>query len=105
MRVLVTGAKGMLGSDVCAAFRNAGHDVVATARQAEKGFVALDITDLSAARAVLGLYSPDVVVHCAAFANVDACEREPDKAMLVNGTSAATMAAAAEGVGAGFVYI
>jgi dTDP-4-dehydrorhamnose reductase len=55
MRLLVTGAAGMLGRDVVAAANNAGHDVVAVSR------ADLDITDAAAARAAVLDARPDAV--------------------------------------------
>ena len=66
MRLLVTGAAGMLGTDVVAAA--AGHDVVAFAR------ADLDITDADAVRAAVRDTPPDAVINCAAYTNVDGAE-------------------------------
>jgi len=76
-RVLVTGASGMLGSDVVPVLANAGFEVFARAR------TELDITrPAEVARAFLEL-SPEVVVNCAAFTRVDAAEEDP-RAFEVN---------------------
>ena len=58
MRLLVTGAAGMLGTDVVAAAT--GHDVVALAR------ADLDITDNDAVRAAVRAARPDAIINCAA---------------------------------------
>ena len=68
MRLLVTGAAGMLGRDVVAAAESAGHDVVALARRD------LDITDADAVRAAVAAARPDAVVNCAAWTDVDGAE-------------------------------
>jgi len=76
-RVLVTGAAGMLGSDLGPALAASGHEVLARPRSD------LDIADAKAvARAVREL-SPDVVVNCAAFTKVDDCETD-SRAFEVN---------------------
>ena len=67
MRLLVTGAAGMLGTDVVAAAA-AGHDVVALAR------ADLDITDADAVRAAVRDVRPDAVINCAAWTDVDGAE-------------------------------
>ena len=67
MRLLVTGAAGMLGTDVVAAAA-AGHDVVAFAR------ADLDITDADAVRAAVRDTRPDAVINCAAWTDVDGAE-------------------------------
>src|SRR5215218_10099537 len=89
MRLLVTGAAGMLGRDVVAAAESAGHDVVALARRD------LDITDAGAVRAAVARSAPDAVINCAAWTDVDGAEADEAGATLVNGTAAGHVAAAA----------
>ena len=97
MRLLVTGAAGMLGTDVVAAA--AGHDVVALAR------ADLDITDADAVRAAVRDSRPDAVINCAAWTNVDLAETEEAQATLINGDGAGHLAAAAAEVGAHIVHV
>jgi dTDP-4-dehydrorhamnose reductase len=89
MRLLVTGAAGMLGRDVVAAAGDAGHEVVALAR------ADLDITDAAAVRAAVGAARPDVVINCAAWTDVDGAEADEAAATAVNGAGAGHVAAAA----------
>jgi dTDP-4-dehydrorhamnose reductase len=56
----------------------------------------LDVTDVPAVAAVLG--EAELVVHCAAMTDVDGCERDPQRAALVNALGSATVAAAARRV-------
>jgi dTDP-4-dehydrorhamnose reductase len=99
MRVLVTGAAGMLGRDVVLAGRRSGHDVVALAH------AELDVTDGDAvAHAVAGA-SPDAVVNCAAWTDVDGAESNPDAAHAVNAGGARAVAAAAERAEASLVHV
>ena len=99
MKLLVTGAAGMLGRDVMLAAGNAGHDVVGF------GHNALDVTDAAAVTAKLGQERPDVVIHCAAWTDVDGAEEGEEEAMAVNGAGAGNAAAAAAAVGASVVYV
>ena len=99
LNVLITGANGQLGHELVRATVAAGHDVVATSHET------LDITDKSAVDTAITAARPDVVIHAAAWTAVDACESDPDKAMLVNGTATKYIAAAAHAVGAHVVYI
>jgi dTDP-4-dehydrorhamnose reductase len=99
MRLLVTGAAGMLGRDVCAAARAAGHDVIATDRED------VDVADARAARAAIERAYPDVVVNCAAWTDVDGAEADEQAATLVNGLGAGHVAAAAAAAGAFLVQI
>jgi len=99
MKVLVTGAGGMLGRDVVLAAGNAGHDVVGF------GHTELDVTDPGALAAKFELERPDVVVNCAAWTDVDGAEEAEEAAMAVNGAAAGHVAAAAAKVGASVVYV
>jgi dTDP-4-dehydrorhamnose reductase len=69
-RVLVTGASGMLGSDLVPALAAAGHEVFG------RPHAELDIADAKAVSRVVRELSPDVVVNCAAFTKVDDCEAD-----------------------------
>ncbi len=99
MQILITGANGQLGHELVRATIAAGHEVVATSHET------LDITDKLAVDAAILAARPDVVIHAAAWTAVDACESDPDKAMLVNGTATKYVADAAHAVGAHVVYI
>lgn len=68
----------MLGTDVCRAFTAAGHEVT-PATSAD-----FDIADTLATRRGILDARPDVVVHTAAYTDVDGCERDPDTAYRVN---------------------
>jgi dTDP-4-dehydrorhamnose reductase len=97
MRLLVTGAAGMLGTDVVAAA--SGHDVVALER------ADLDITDSDAVRAAVRDVRPDAVINCAGWTNVDAAETAEAEATLINGDGAGHLAAAAAEVDAHIVHV
>jgi dTDP-4-dehydrorhamnose reductase len=99
MKLLVTGAAGMLGRDVMLAAGNAGHDVVGF------GHSELDVTDAAAVEKKLGLERPDVVINCAAWTDVDGAEGAEEAAMAINGAGAGNLAAAAAAVDASVVYV
>ena len=99
MKLLVTGAAGMLGRDVMLAAGNAGHDVVGYGR------AELDITDPAALAKKFDLERPDVVINCAAWTDVDGAEEHEEAAFAVNGTGAGNVAAAAAAVGASVVQV
>jgi dTDP-4-dehydrorhamnose reductase len=99
MKVLVTGAGGMLGRDVVLAAGNAGHDVVGF------GHAELDVTDEAMVKAKIELERPDVVINCAAWTDVDGAEESEDAALAVNETGAGLIAAAAATVDASVVYV
>jgi dTDP-4-dehydrorhamnose reductase len=99
MRLLVTGAAGMLGRDVSAAAERSGHEVVALAR------ADLDVTDPDATARAVADAAPDAVVNCAAYTNVDQAEADEDAAAAVNATGAGNVAAAANAAGAFLVHV
>jgi dTDP-4-dehydrorhamnose reductase len=98
VKVLITGAGGMLGQDVAKAAELALHDVVALDR------TALDVLDADAVTRAVTRARPEVVVNCAAWTDVDGAETAADEALLLNGRGAGNVAAAAAGVGASVVY-
>jgi len=99
MKLLVTGAAGMLGRDVMLAAGNAGHQVVGY------GHAELDIGDAAAVAAKVEGERPDVVINCAAWTDVDGAEGAEQEATAINGAGAGNVAAAAATVGASVVYV
>ena len=110
MRVLVTGANGMLGIDLCALLEAEGHEVIRTDVGVRDGVIvkpweALDITDTPAvSRCLLG-HQPDAVVHGAAYTDVDGCEANRDLAFDVNSSGAANVARVAKRQGARLLFL
>ena len=99
MRVLVTGASGQLGRDVCSELDRRGvENLGVSSRQ-------LDVTDSSAVLALLLEHRPDAVIHCAAYTKVDQAELEPDRCWLVNAEGTYNLALAAREIGAKLLYI
>ena len=78
MQVLITGAGGQLGTELVAAFRSGGYDVVAATRDR------LDVADRDQVVGAITSLRPDLVVHAAAWTAVDDCEADPDRAWRVN---------------------
>jgi dTDP-4-dehydrorhamnose reductase len=99
VKLLVTGAGGMLGRDVMLAAGNAGHEVIGF------GHTELDIADEAAVGAKIEAEHPDVVINCAAWTDVDGAEQAEEAATRVNGAGAGSVAAAAASVGASVVYV
>ncbi|BGP16101.1 hypothetical protein JCM10213_007520 [Rhodosporidiobolus nylandii] len=84
-RVLVTGASGLLGRAVLAAFKQAGHDVKGTAFSRAGGdLVKLDLNDEEAVKGFFSEFKPEFVVHCAAERRPDAVEQNPEAAQKLN---------------------
>lgn len=99
MKVLVTGAEGMLGSDLVEAALAVGHEVRALGR------TELDVTDPDRVRNRLEIDRPDAVVNCAAWTDVDGAEDDPAAAYRVNAEGAANLAEAAASTGARILYV
>jgi dTDP-4-dehydrorhamnose reductase len=99
VKIIVTGAAGMLGRDVMLAAGNAGHQVVGF------GHAELDVADADAVNAKIEAERPDVAIHCAAWTDVDGAEESEPEATRVNGEGAGNVAAAAAATGASVVYV
>jgi dTDP-4-dehydrorhamnose reductase len=97
MRVLVTGAGGLLGAAIVREFGRVG-TVVPLDRSA------LDVTDAEAVRSAVRSERPDVVINCAAYNQVDAAEDAPRHALDVNAFAALTLGQASVEQGARFVH-
>jgi len=102
MRILVTGAGGMLGQDLVRAAREAGDEVLALAR------AELDVTDADAVERALAdakVGAGDAIVNCAAWTDVDRAEADRAGAFRVNAIGPAVLAGAAAGAGARLVHV
>lgn len=98
-RILVTGAAGMTGSEVCEQATAAGWMVQPLSR------ADADITDARMFADVTRKFRPDVVINAAAYTAVDRAESEPDVAMAVNCEGARNVARAAASAGAPVIHI
>lgn len=99
MKLLVTGARGQLGADLVAHATAAGDEVTAAGRSE------LDVADRAAVDAFVAAIRPDVIVNCAAWTAVDACEGDPARARRDNADAVAWLRAAADACGAHLVQI
>jgi dTDP-4-dehydrorhamnose reductase len=89
MRILVTGAAGMLGTDVCRAAADAGQEVLGY------DHTRLDVADALAVEGAMRRTRPDLVINCAAWTDVDGAESSLDAALEVNRAGARNVARAA----------
>jgi len=97
MKVLVTGANGQLGTDLCQILHS-----FETIPLTHKD---IEITNMSSVKEVLGKYKADIIINTAAYVRVDDCETEPDKAFSVNALGARNVAVVAQELGASLVHI
>ena len=97
MRVVITGSAGQLGRALQAALK--GEDLLLLDLPEH------DITDYERTSDVISGFSPDLVVHTAAFTNVDECELQPDTAYRVNALGTQNVALTCQRCDAAMVYI
>jgi dTDP-4-dehydrorhamnose reductase len=64
-----------------------------------------DLSDAGEARRIVAAHQPQVLIHCAAWTDVDGCTRDPGRAMLLNGGATRNVAAACGAVGARMLYL
>jgi len=94
VKVLVTGAGGMLAAAVIPVLEADNHEVVPLRREDA------DVTQRGALDHALNMLAPDWVFHLAAFTRVDDCESDPDRAYAVNAIGSRNVTLAAVGCGA-----
>jgi dTDP-4-dehydrorhamnose reductase len=106
VRIVVTGAAGQLGSEIVRnlelrdeARPRRGIEVVAL------DHAGCDLSDRGRVLAALCQAEADLVLHVAAWTDVDGCERDPDRALAVNALGTRHVAEAARLTGAHVVYL
>lgn len=104
MKLLITGANGQLGGQLLRLL-TPDHLVTATDINATQHIAALDISDWQAVRTRINDEKPDMVIHTAAWTDVDGCARDPQRAIRINGYGAQNVAVAAHEVGAAMIHI
>src|SRR5215813_10018584 len=97
MRILVTGAAGRLGGRLVTTLNR--HTVIGADAPE------FDIADFEATRAFVRQAQPQVIVHAAAWTDVDGCARDPEQAIRINGFGTQNLALAAAEVGAAILYV
>ena len=111
MRILVTGVSGQLGHDTVNEALKRGHEVAATdvipPANCTSPFFPMDITDRALVSVELDRIRPDVVIHCAAWTNVDGAEDEENQPKVdrINHIGTRNIAEACAAIGCGMMYI
>ena len=97
MKVLVTGANGQLGTDLCKVLQ---HFELIPLTDKD-----IEISDMSSVKEAFGKYKPDIIINTAAYVRVDDCETEQDEAFLINALGARNVAVVAQELEARLAHI
>jgi dTDP-4-dehydrorhamnose reductase len=98
--ILITGAKGQLGSELKEVSKNFyGYDFIFT------DIDSLDITSKEKTSEFIMKSKPDWIINCAAYTLVDKAEVEPDQALLINGTAVKNITEAIRGSECRFIHV
>jgi len=105
MKILITGSSGMLGTDLVNLLKSREASLEHNPEVIEAPHEVLDITLEDRVSDFISTHTPDIVVNCAAFTNVDKCETEREDAFSVNALGPKYLAAAANKCGARVIQI
>jgi len=101
MRVLVLGARGMLGTDLLDDWNRHTSDAAAARDDLiAAGSAEADVRDAAQVEQLIQKSRPDWIVMCAAYTDVDGCEKNRELAFAVNATGVENVARSAEKIGA-----
>lgn len=98
MKILVTGARGLLGTELVRVLAK-NHAVIPLTR------AEADLTDEQATHATITRAEPEYVIHAAAWTNVDACEAHPPRAYAENAEATRHVALACRELGIPMLYV
>jgi len=114
MKVLITGANGLLGQHLTKLLLDKNYQVVATGRGESRlpfepsgnyTYHTMDIANAFDTYAIMSREQPDVVVHAAAMTQVDDCEKQPELCERINVQGTAQILTDAETFSSHFIYI
>ncbi len=112
MKILITGSNGLLGQNLIQQLAGMNHRVIATGMGAQRispdagiNYVDLDITRAMQTRKFIRQHAPDILIHSAAMTQVDDCERDQEKSLLVNVLATETMLDACSGGNTHFIFL
>ena len=110
MRLLVTGATGLLGLNLSLVASKQGHSVTGLAHSRRLqgvpfDFMSLDLLNIGDALKAIKSVRPEAIIHCAAIANMDTARNKPDMTLQLNGEIPGVLADAADRWGIRFLHI
>jgi dTDP-4-dehydrorhamnose reductase len=98
MRIIVTGANGMLGTDLCKVL-SSNHDLI------HLNYPEFDLTKPGRTHSRITASTPEMVIHTAAYTDVDESENNPELAMSINAQGTEVVAKACKESDASLIYI
>lgn len=108
-KILITGSSGMLGVDLCQElmgdYKIIGTDLVTGNKKHVTSFYQGDITDKKNISGIIAKVKPDIVIHTAAWTDVDACELDGKRAYKINSEGTRNIAHACKKTGSVPIYI
>jgi len=115
MKILITGANGMLGSTLTKMLLMTEHHILATGRgeircnqlifNEKNRYATLDILDPQEIEEVIGNFKPDTIIHAAAMTQVDECEKDKELCSSINIAASKDIMNAAHKYGSSLFYI
>ena len=103
IKVLITGSEGMLGRALMKSIKPDTAQIMGV--DIKSSDCQLDITKADEAKGFIEKTCPDIIIHTAAYTDVDGCEKTPETAYLVNSEGTKNIAQAAKNTGAFLIYI
>lgn len=97
MKIIITGSKGQLGQELV--------ELLSKKNEVYAYDLEIDITDFSKIISFFPSKNPDIILHCAAYTDVDGCEINPEQAYQINSEGTKNVATAAKKSNASMVYI
>ena len=112
MKILVTGANGLLGQKLVAILRDEkGIELIATARGVNRNpeggytYLSADLRNMDGIKVFIEICDPDVIIHCAAMTQVDECEQNKEQCWENNVDTTQNLIEIAKSANAHFVYV
>lgn len=99
MKIFLTGASGILGSDIFNLLELENHEVLPFTSST------INLKSYSDVKTKVIDFKPDVVIHCAAMTNVDLCEDDKKAALQINMVGSQNLAMASNKIDSKIVYI
>jgi len=108
LKLLITGASGLLGHKVAQLALKKNHEVHSIYKEHPTNLgnpIKLDLTDQSEVFKAISRLNPEVVIHAAAYTDVDGCEVNKDSAWKVNAEATKHIAMASTSISAHLIYV